>query len=73
MIVAIAIDGVFGQGALAPCIDAAYTMNIEVDVEVDKLSSLQFAWVSHIKVFLTIVPCTNAEWLASIDAQRAVI
>ena len=69
----IAIDGVFRQGALAPCVGTSHSMNVQVDVEIDKLATFLLIRVLDIKVFLTIVPRTNAERLTYVDTQCAVI
>ena len=65
----IAVDGVFRQGTLAPCVCTSHTVNVEVDVEVDKISSLQLVGMLHVKILLTIVPRTDAERLTSVDAH----
>ena len=73
MVGLVAVDGVFGQCALAPCVGTSHTVNVEVDVEVDKISSLQFVGMLHVKILLTIVPRTDAERLTSVDAQLTTI
>ena len=69
MVRGVTVDGVFRQGTFAPGVGAAYAMDIEVDVEVDKISSLQFVGMLHVKILLTIVPRTDAERLTSVDAH----
>ena len=61
----IAIGGVLGQGALTPGIDTTHTVDIEVDIEIDKTTTLDVLGVtgSGIKVLLAIIPCTDAEGL----------
>ena len=56
---AIAIDGIFGQRAAAPCIDTTHTMDIQVDIDIDKLASVQLIGMLDAKVFLSIVPHTD--------------
>ena len=41
MVGLVAIDGVLRQGALAPAVDTADTVDIEVDIEIDKTSTLE--------------------------------
>ena len=69
MVSLIAVDGVLWQRTLAPSVCATYTMNAEVDVEIDELSSLQFVRMTHPKVFLAVIPSTDAEGLTAFDAQ----
>ena len=60
----IAIDGVLWQGTCSPGVNTTHTMNIEVDVEVDELTTFYLMRMTGtFKVFLTVVPCTDAERL----------
>ena len=60
------IDGVFGQSALAPRVGTAYSMNVEVDVEVNKTTASNVDWMTRIdQVFLAIIPGTDAKGLIS--------
>ena len=70
MVWLVPVDGVLGQGALPPCVDAAYTMDVEVDVQVDKLATLNFVgMVCAFKVLLAIIPCSDAERLAAFNTK----
>ena len=44
-------------------------MQIQIDVEIDELSTFQFVWMTYPKGFLSIVPCTDAEGLATLYAK----
>ena len=44
----VAIDGVFRQGTLAPCVGTSHSMNVQVDVEIDKLASLQLMGMLYV-------------------------
>ena len=64
-------DGVLWQGAPSPSVGTAHTMNIQVDVEVDKTSALNLVgMVGMFEVFLAVVPRTDAEGLQSLDVKR---
>ena len=54
------IDGVCGQGASAPGVCTAYAVEIEVDVEVDEVSSVYFVRMLDVEVFLSVVPGADA-------------
>ena len=56
----IAIDGIFGQRAAAPCIDTTHAMDIQVDIEIDKLASAQLMGVLDTEVLLSVIPHTYA-------------
>lgn len=67
------IDGVLRQGALSPGVDAAYTVNVEVYVEVDESSALDFPRMGGgLQVLFTIVPSSDAEGLQANDAKRVL-
>jgi hypothetical protein len=44
-------------------------VDVEVDVEVDKLSSPELIRVLNREVFLPVVPCADADWLTAFDVQ----
>ncbi len=68
------IDGIFGQSALAPSIGTAYSMDVEVDVEVNEMTASNVVGMTRIdKVFLAIIPGTDAKGLISVDMKRTVI
>ena len=55
------IDGVFRQGTLAPSVGTAYSMDVEVDVEVNEMTASNVDWMTRIdQVFLAIIPGTDA-------------
>ena len=47
MIWLVTIYGVLWQGTSAPCVDASHTMNIEVDIQIDKLTTLYFMGMAN--------------------------
>ena len=52
---------VLRQSAAPPGVYTAHAMNIQVDVKIDKLSTLNLVWVSgSFKILLTIIPCADA-------------
>ena len=60
MVRLVAVDRVLGQGTLSPSVDAANTMNVEVDVEIDKASALNLMRMAGgLKIFLSIIPGTD--------------
>ena len=69
MVRGVTVDGVFRQGTFAPGVGAAYAMDIEVDVEVDKIAALQLVRVFHVQILLAIVPGADAERLTAVNAQ----
>jgi hypothetical protein len=42
----ISVDGVLGQGMLAPGVGATYAVYILVDVKIDETSASDFVWMS---------------------------
>ena len=69
MIGFVAVDGILRQGALAPGVYTTHSMHVEVDVEIDKTAPLDLIRMTGwFKVFLTIVPSTDAEGLESTDS-----
>ena len=71
MVGTVAIDGILGQGTLSPGVDAAHTMDIKVDIEINKTATLEVLSMtgSSVKVFFTIIPGTDAEGLEPLDAE----
>ena len=70
MVGLVSVDGVLWKGALPPCVDAAYTMDVEVDVQVDELATLNFVGMGcAFKVLLAIIPCSDAERLAAFNTK----
>jgi hypothetical protein len=65
----VAVDGVLRQRTLSPGIHSSHTMDVEVDVEVDELSSGEFMRMLHIEIFLAVVPCPYAERLATVNTE----
>ena len=66
----VAVDGVLRQGACTPGVHTAHAVHIEVDVQIDKAASLNLVGVlGAFKVFLAIVPSTDAEGLATLHAE----
>lgn len=54
------IDSILRQRTLPPSIDATNAMNIQVDIEIDKATSLDLMrMLSRFQIFLTVVPGTN--------------
>ena len=71
MIGLVAIDGVLGQGALSPSIDAAHAVDVEIDIEIDKTTTLNVLGMtgSGFKILLAIIPGTDTEGLETVDAH----
>ena len=69
----VGVDGVLGQGALAPGVDTAHAVDVEVDVEIDETAALDVLRMtgSGGKVLFAVVPGTDAEGLESVDAHSA--
>jgi hypothetical protein len=66
------IDGVLRQRALSPGVDTPYSVDFEVDIQIDKTASLDISGMTGlgVKIFLTIVPGSDAEGLEACDAER---
>ena len=61
MIGLIAVDSILRQCALSPGIDAAHTMNVEVDIQIHKTATLDFVrMLGGFKILLAIIPGTDA-------------
>ena len=71
MVGQVAVDGVFRQGALAPGVGAAHTMDVEVDVDTDESSSRHLMRVKQSEVLVAVVPGADAERLKAFDADGA--
>lgn len=60
MVWLVTVDGVLGQCALAPCVGTTYAMYVCVNVQIDKVATLDIVGMAYTdKVFLTIVPGTD--------------
>ena len=70
MVGLVAVDGVLGQCPLSPSVDAADTVDVEVNIQVDETATLDLVGVTRLfQVFLAIVPSTDAEGLESGDTE----
>ena len=70
MVGLVSVDGVLWKGAAAPGIDTAHTVQVQVNVEVDKCSTYQLMRVrSLFQILLSIIPCTDAERLAAFNTK----
>ena len=69
----VAVVGILWQGSLPPCVDAADTVDVEVYVDVDEVSSSDFMRMVRGEVFFAVVPCTDAEGLAAVDAEGVLV
>ena len=57
---------------LAPGVGSAYSVDAKVDVQIDKASTLYFLGMTHAdKVFLAVVPGSDAEGLEAFDMELA--
>ena len=66
----VAVDGVLGQGTLAPGVGTANAVDIQVDIQIDEATTFYFIGMAHvIQISLTIVPGTDAEGLPAVDAE----
>lgn len=66
----VAVNGVLGKGALTPCVCSTYAVNIGIDIEIDETTVLDITGMMNtFKIFLTIVPCSDAEGLTALDTQ----
>lgn len=63
--------GIFWQGAFAPSIGSAYTMHVEVDVEMHESITLKVAGVAmtHVELLVGIVVGADAERLKATDGK----
>ena len=41
-----AVDGILREGALPPCVDASHTVDIQVDIQIDKASPLDILGIA---------------------------
>ena len=61
-------DGVLRQGALSPCVCAAYAMDGGIDIDIDKAPSRDVTGMTGtLQVLLTIVPGADAERIKAVD------
>ena len=68
MVGLVTIDGILRQRALAPSIDTANAVDIQVDIQINETTTLDLVrMASTFKVFLAIVPSTDAEGLETTD------
>ena len=72
---AIGVDGVLRQRALSPGVDTPYSMDVEVDVQIDKTATLDIGRMTGlgIKILLTIVPGSDAEGLTALNVKSALV
>ena len=57
MVGLVAIDGILRQRALAPSIDTADAVDIQIDIQINETTTLDLVGMTDtFKVFLTIVP-----------------
>ena len=64
------VDSVLGKSGLSPCIDAADTMDVQVDIQIDETATLYFVGMADtFKILFAIVPCPDAERLQTIDSK----
>ncbi len=62
MVWLVAMNGIGLKSWPTPCIYATYAVEIMVDIEIYKLSSLQFKWmISFNESLFIIVPCTDTK------------
>ena len=55
---------------MPPGIDAAYTMDVQVDVQIDKTAALDFMGMTDaFEILFAVVPCSYAERLQTIDSK----
>ena len=73
MVGLVAVDGVLGECAPSPRVGSSHAVDVEVDVEVDKLSASELMRVLDCEVFLPVVPCADAQRLAAFDAQLMML
>ena len=70
----ISVDGVLGQGMLAPGVGTTYAVYVLINIQIDETSAGDFVWMSYSqKVFLAIVPCAYAEWPAAVNSYAAYL
>ena len=61
MVGLVTIDGILRQRALAPSIDTADAVDIQVDIQINEATTLDLVGMTDaFKVLLTIVPGTDA-------------
>jgi len=72
---AIGVDGVLRQRALSPGVYTPYSMDVEVDVQIDKTAALDIGRMTGlgVKILLTIVPGTDAEGLEALNMKSALV
>ena len=64
----VAVDGILRKGALAPGVGAAHAMDVLVNIKIDETSALDvIGMMSAFKIFLAVVPSTDAEGLESLN------
>lgn len=70
MVGLVAVNSILRQRVLAPCVSTTYAVDVEVNVQIDKAATLDILRMtgSSIKVLLTVVPGTDAEWLETLNA-----
>ena len=56
MVRLVAINGIWWQRALAPCVSTAYTVDVSVNVQIDKASTVYCVWMlDAFQIFLAII------------------
>ena len=66
----VAVNGVLGKGTLAPCVCSTYAVNIGINIQIDETAALDVVgMMSAFKVFLAIVPGTDAEGLTTMNVD----
>ena len=69
MVWLVAIDGIFRQRALSPCVGSPYAVDVQVNIQVDETSAAYFVGMTHaLKILFAIIPGTDAERLTTVDA-----
>ena len=67
------VDSVLGKSGLSPGIDAADTMDVQVDIQIDETATLYFVGMADtFKILFAIVPCPDAERLQTIDSKSFI-
>ena len=64
----VTVNGILGKSALAPCVGTTHTVNIQVNIQIDETTTLDvIGMMSAFKIFLAVVPSTDAEGLESLN------
>ena len=65
----ISVDGVLGQGMLAPGVGTTYAVYVLINIQIDETSASAVVWMSlSQKVYHAIVPCAPADGPAAVSS-----